>query len=430
MSPITLSAATIYSTRDRDGVKAHQLPLPLGPKGGYRLLAEALDQIEALPAVQDFLDSIVNSRRNTRPGYPPVAMFRAFCTKYLLAERFTVGLIERLRSSPKLREVCGLDSIPSESTFSRFFNRLADLPDPDALLAQMVGKLRELLPGLGQDVAVDSTDIEAYANPNRTVVRDTEATWGRRTTKSSSNSKEKTEPFFGYKMHALNDAVHGVPLVHIVHPANQNDSPELPRLVEKAQAMFGWLAPDHLLADRGYDSQANHKFLVSRGIAPIIHVRKPTAHDGLHDGLYDRNGFPVCGDGKTRMDYIRTDPTTGHHLFRCPPEGCALKAKSTGAMRYCDIPDYWLDPQDNFRAVGVVARASPEWKELYARRQVIERMFGSMKRSRLLNRHQYMARRKLETHVTMSVLTYLATMLARVLAGDVDRVRRMRIGVG
>ena len=164
-------------------------PLPLGPKSGYGFLSAALDQIEALPAVQDFLDSIVESRRNTRPGYPPVAMFRAFCTKYLIGERYTVGLIGRLRSSPRLMEICGLDSVPSDATFSRFFAKLTDLPE--SVLAQMVEKLRELLPGLGQEVAVDSTDIEAYANPNRTVVRDPDATWGHRTKKARSGSKEK-----------------------------------------------------------------------------------------------------------------------------------------------------------------------------------------------------------------------------------------------
>ena len=240
--------------------------MPLGPKSGYGFLQAALDAIEELPAVQDFLESIVHARRNTRPGYPPSAMFRAFCTKYLLGERYTVGLIGRLRASPRLREICGLDSVPSDATFSRFFARLTDLPD--TVLAQMVEKLRELLPGLGQVVAVDSTDIEAFANPNRTTPRDPDAAWGHRTTKARSGSKKDTEPFFGYKSHAMNDAVYGVPLVHTVLPANHNDSPELPRLVEKAQATFGWLAPDHLLADRGYDSQTNHKFLVSRGIAP------------------------------------------------------------------------------------------------------------------------------------------------------------------
>ena len=100
------------------------------------------------------------------------------------------------------------------------------------------------------------------------------------------------------------------------------------------------------------------------------------------------------------------------------------------AKRYCDASDFWLDPQDNLRAVGVVARASPEWKQRYARRQSIERMFGSMKRSRLLNRHQFMKRRKLETHINLSVLTYLATMLTRALAGDLDRMRRMRLASG
>ena len=57
-------------------------------------------------------------------------------------------------------------------------------------------------------------------------------------------------------------------------------------------------------------------------------------------------------------------------------------------------------------------------------------MFSSLKRSRLLNRHQYVRKRKIEMHVFMSVLTYLATMLARVRAGTPDKVRHMRIRVG
>ncbi len=99
-------------------------------------------------------------------------------------------------------------------------------------------------------------------------------------------------------------------------------------------------------------------------------------------------------------------------------------------MKYCDWLPHWEDPRDNLRVLGVVARAGPEWTALYNRRQIIERMFGSMKRSRLLNRHQYFRRDKLEVHVALSTLAYQATMLARVRAGDVDRIRRMRVGVG
>ncbi len=400
--------------------------LPRTPQSGYGFLRTVLDELEALPSVRVFLDGIKDSRRNTRPGYPPSAMFRAVCLKYLLAERFTVGFIERLRTSPRLAELCGFSgSLPSEATFSRFF-KLLSTASGDDFIADMVQKLRVHLPDLGDSVAVDSTDIEAYSNPNRSVVSDPDAEWGRRTTKSKS-SKKDTEPFFGYKSHALCDTVYGAPITHIVLPANANDSPQLPSMVRKAQQTHSWLKPKHLLADRGYDALSNHTFLVKHGIIPIIHIRKPTADDSLYDGLYTKHGIPVCDDGKTPMEFLGTNPKNGHHLFRCPPEGCSLKAKSSGAMLYCNVSMMAEDPMNNLRVLGIVARASPQWNALYKRRPIIERMFGSMKRMRLLDKHQYRSRRKIELHVALSSLTYLATMLGHVRAGDMARIRHMRI---
>ena len=403
-------------------------PIQPPPKSGFGFLTHALDSLETLPSVQNALEAIATTRRRARPGYPPTAMFRAFCLKYLLGECYTVAIIERLRSSTRLRAICGFGyTIPSESTFSRFFSRLASVSGlTDTAIAEMVERIRKRLPDVGERVAVDSTDVRAHANPKRSVVRDTVARWGHRTTKARSKSKAKTEPFFGYKLHAISDAVHGVPLAHVLLPANANDSPQLRRLLDRAQAAYRWLKPTHLLADRGYDSQANHRLLAKRGISPVIHIRKPTAEDKLHDGLYDRLGRPVCGDG-TPMEYLLTDQ--GMHKFRCPTGGCALKARSNGSVRYCDTDALWVDPADNLRAIGMVARASPEWKRLYARRQSIERMFGSLKRSRLLDRHQYARFDKVRLHVGLSVLTYLATMLTRVQAGDLGKIRHMRIRV-
>ena len=350
--------------------------------------------------------------------------------KYLLGERFTVGFLERLKSSPRLQQICGLNCIPSESTFSRFFSLLSDSMDSDTAIAEMVDKLKTRLPDLGNDIAIDSTDIKAYANPNSLPVTDPDAMWGRRTTKAKSSKGAKdTEPFFGYKMHALNDAVHGAPLAHVLLPANKNDSPLLPVLVRKAQAMYPWLRPRHLLADRGYDSQANHAFLVQRGIIPIIHIRKPTADDGLYDGLYNKKGAPVC-DGETPMDFLGTDPKSGYHVFQCPPTGCKLKVRSRLMARYCNTKMHWEDPASNFRVLGIVSRSDPEWARLYRRRPIIERLFSSLKRSRLLDRHQYVRKRKIEAHVGLSTMTYLATMLSRVQDGTLDKMRHMRIRVG
>lgn len=356
-------------------------------------------------------------------------MFRAFCLKYLLGERFTVAFIERLRSSARLREICGFDdSVPSDSTFSRFFSRLANVDGlAERTMAEMVERVRERLPDVGERVAVDSTDIRAYAHPAR---EDTDATWGHRTTKTRSKSTKDTEPFFGYKLHSITDTIHGVPLAHIILPANQSDTRQLKLLIDKARGLYPWLKPKHLLADRGYDSQANHKLLIKRGIIPIIHLRRPS-NAKLHDDLYDFLGCPVCADGATPMEYLLTDPKTGFHGFRCPPGGCALKARSRGgAVRYCDTTELWFDPADNYRALGIVYRDSPEWRQLYKRRQVIERMFGSLKRSRLLDRHQYVRRDKVELHLGLAILTYLATMLTRLEADDGDRIRHMRIKVG
>ena len=200
-------------------------------------------------------------------------------------------------------------------------------------------------------------------------------------------------------------------------------------LIDKARGLYPWLKPKQLFADRGYDSQANHKLLIKRGIIPIIHLRRPS-NAKLHDDLYDFLGRPVCADGATPMEYLLTDPKTGFHGFRCPPGGCALKARSMGgAVRYCDTTELWLDPSDNYRALGIVYRNSPEWRRLHKGRQVIERMFGSLKRSRSLDRHQYVRRDKVELHLGLSTLTYLATMLTRMDAGDAEWLRQVRVKV-
>ena len=205
----------------------------------------------------------------------------------------------------------------------------------DEAMAELLTELKVVLPGLGENVAIDSTDIPAYANPDQTPISDPDATWGHRTPKAKSKNKRKgqqTEPFFGYKMHSLGDVKYGAPLAHIGLPANNGDMRQLPPAVDKAQKLIPWLKPKHVIADKGYDSQANHVALIKRGITPIIHIRKPSSHAGLYDDLYTNLGAPSC-DGKTGMEFVRTDPKTGHHLFRCPPKGGAGSSAKGHSLR-------------------------------------------------------------------------------------------------
>ena len=59
----------------------------------------------------------------------------------------------------------------------------------------------------------------------------------------------------------------------------------------------------------------------------------------------------------------------------------------------------------------------------------IERIFRSLKHSRGLEGHCVRGMRKITLHATLSVLTFQATAMARLRAGDVDRMRQMSVKV-
>ena len=228
-------------------------------------------------------------------------------------------------------------------------------------------------------------------------------------------------------MHLLADANYGIPLTYQVTPANENDTRFLAPLLRTTTDIFPWFLPRYVLADRGYDSSRNHYVVAKYGASPIIHIRKPTADDGLHGGIYTKDGAPTCM-GKVAMDYALTDPATGQHLFRYPAGGCPLKAKSSGAVLYCDT-EVWEDPMENLRVLGIVWRGSAEWGRHYAKRWSIERIFRSLKHSRGREGHLVRGRAKIRPLASLSLLTYQATVLARARTGDAKNLRKMRVRV-
>ena len=158
---------------------------------------------------------------------------------------------------------------------------------------------------------------------------------------------------------------------------------------------------------------------------PFVHIRKPSNNIKFRKGIYSEEGSPTCV-GQEEMEYVRTDSGSGQHLFRCPSRGCHLKPRSNGGYRYCDS-EVWEDPAEQPRIVGALRRASPLWQKLYKKRMGIERIFRSLKHSRNLNRHCFRQLRKVALHATLSILTYSATALARLNAGDEKRTRLMRV---
>ena len=401
------------------------------PKGGYGFLAAVLDGLDMEP----LLDAIGPPARTGRPGYLAGAMLRLVLSKYILGIRFNVELLDRLRTSRRFRSVCGLPGkVPSEPTLSKFTTRLMEFqPLLHECLGQATGELRDALAEvegaapLGEAVAVDSTAVETFANPNRTVIKDPDARWG---VKHSAKAKDgKKEFFFGYKVHLIADANHGAPLDFIVTPGNDNDSPVLPRLLQQARETLPWFSPKYVLGDRGYDAYTNFKEVADIGAAPIIHIRS------VGKKAPPDHGFPSCKGWQT-MEYVRTDPETRNHLFRCPSEGCHLRADPSRKRRdedeLCGM-ELWVDPmadERDLRDLGLVIRGSDEWITLYKKRMTIERTYRSLKASRNLEGHRYRGMAKVTLHATLSILSYQATMLARVKTGDYGNLRQMRVRVG
>ena len=362
-------------------------------------------------------------RVNGRPGYSLRALWRAYLVSYHLGLASANDLIRRLQDDPQLREFCGFgDQLPGRRTFNRFIKRLNDHPDlVTAAFAGVTEQFKEAIPDLGAVVAIDSTAIHSHCNPNRKPVSDPEASWGVKHSVKSSE-KDGTDWFFGYKMHLIADARYGIPLALSVTTGSRNDSPELLPLVEQAKAQYDWFQPDIAIADRGYDAASNHQYLDQQGIIPIIHIRRPGNKTGLYQDIYTAEGVPTCL-GLVPMEYVATN-ADGHHLYRCRQEGCHLRDSTRGGIRHCDT-EYWQDPNEDIRLFGVIRRQSPQWKEWYGKRWQIEQIFKSLKESRSLDKHYRRGLKAITLHALMSVLSYQATALAKLEAGQFEDMRWM-----
>ena len=233
------------------------------------------------------------SRWRGRSGYSVEALWRAVLLSYILNIPSTSALIRRLQEESRLRRICGFKALPHRSTFSRSFSRVSlHLDLVQLATTTATDRLRDYLPNLRDKVAVDSTVVSSYSNPNRHPISDPEASWTAKTS-TRPGAKNGTEWSFGYKLHVVADAEHGIPLWGILTTASRNDVSELPTLIDGAAGAYPWFRPGYVIGDKGYDSQANHRYVIAKGAVPVIHIRR-ARNSGLQDGIYTNEGVPTC----------------------------------------------------------------------------------------------------------------------------------------
>jgi IS5 family transposase len=390
----------------------------VGPaiRGNGNLLAEELRQLFLAIEDEPLLNKLQSYRWTGRLGYSLRSLWRAYLASYVLALPNTMALVRRLHEDPVLAMTCGFDGrLPSRWTFNRFFSRLSEHRDlVQQCLDNLTAGLYDLLPGFGSDVAVDSTTVRTHSNPHRQPVSDPEASW---TAKSRRNDREK-EWYFGYKLHLAVDATYELPIGMRTTTASRNDSPELLPLLRKAKSRFPWFTPTSVIADAGYDSKANCRGIYHGfGAKPIIQARNLERAHTMP--TYNKDGVPYCL-GRKLMEYMGTHPVYGHR-YRCPREGCHLKKRK--GVHYCD-DEVWVQPEEDLRLIGPVARVSPEWKRLWSMRSAVERVNSRLKECRRLESHCFRGLRKVALHCLLSVLVLQALALVHAETGTLGGLRR------
>ena len=165
----------------------------------------------------------------------------------------------------------------------------------DVCLDQIAAALREQHPDLGRDVAIDASDLPAFANgqrylynhgPERQSYSDPDASWGHR----SAVSTRKGGGFYGYKLHMAVCTATDLPIAWRVETGRRNESLYTAPLLD-AERDRGF-TPQTCAMDKGYDNNRVLDECRKRGVAPVVSLPR---------------------DARSRLPRSRSVPRSGRH---------------------------------------------------------------------------------------------------------------------
>jgi hypothetical protein len=214
-----------------------------------------------------------------RRGYGTRALIGACLVRSIYALPTWTRTAQLIAEHAALADAVG--GTPSEWACYRFMTKLRQHSTALADCVDAIAdSLRRELPDYGADVAIDASDMPAYANgqrflynngPERKTYSDPDASWGHR----SAVSTRKGGGFYGYKLHLAACTRTGLPLAWTVETARRNESLYVAPLLD-ALAARGFDVQTCAM-DKGYDNNRVFAETAERGVVPIICLRKGRA---------------------------------------------------------------------------------------------------------------------------------------------------------
>ena len=358
------------------------------PRSAASELRVLLDSPEIAGLIRDLEDT----RWTGRPGYPLRAMVGVALAKSLYSISTWTKTVALVREHAALREAIGGDC-PSVYAAYRFAAKLRAYSDLlDSCIARVLDRLRAESPDFGRDMAIDASDLPAYANgqrylskdgPERERYSDPTASWGHR----SAVSTRKGGGFYGYRVHAAVCARTDLPVAWTVETAASHESNYVAPLLDAARSR-GFAAETTTL-DMGYDNGRVYEECEAQDSRPIVPLRETVAvKRGDHRP-------PECEHGVWM--FAGADAKRQASKWRCPTGECKPASKWIAADR--------LHP--------LVPRESKRWKSLYRGRAAVEREFGRLKNEWALLPLRVRGIERVRLHADLTILAKLACALAR-----------------
>jgi hypothetical protein len=234
-------------------------------------VAELLDS----PEVAALIGALAPQGRG-RKGFGPRTLVGACLVKTLFALPTWTRVAALIAEHPGLQ--AALSGAPSVWACYRFTVKLREnQPALADCLDRVSAALQVALPEYGKDIAIDASDLPAFANgqryvyqggPERERYSDPDASWGHR----SAVSTRAAGSFYGFKVHAAVCARTDLPIAWRIETARRNESLYVAPLLDAARARG--FQPETVAMDKGYDNNRVMDETRERGSIPIVCLRK------------------------------------------------------------------------------------------------------------------------------------------------------------
>ena len=342
------------------------------------------DELSALVAELDEL------RWTGRKGYGTRTLLGACLVKSLYAIPTWTRVARLIAEHSALQDALG--GTPSHWACYRFATKLREYrPALNACLDACVVSLRAQYPEMGKEIAIDATDLPAYANgqkydgsgQRRKPFSDRDAAWGFR----SAVSTRRGGGFYGYKLHAAACAVTGLPLAWRIESGNRQESVFALDLLDAIRARG--FAAEACAFDKGYDHPVIYDGCEERACRPIIPLKQTPNVKRNPDSA------PKCEHG--RWTFAGADFKRGAAKWRCPTGECQPKSK-------------WVRAD---RRNPLIPRETRRWRSLYRGRAAVEREFGRLKNEYGLAPLRVRGIERVALHADLVMLARLSQALAR-----------------